>query len=603
MTLNITILTRRAIYQSADFRLVSMATGDPVGDSSKRVTVDYQSWRGFITYTGVGRIGDEDTSEVTKNWLEGARDLSFDDVAERLRKRGSAWLLAVAPGVRHTFILAGFVDSVATVAIVSNFEDGIGRPRSVARDRLAVSRVATRSHPIVIVTGQAAAVSRTYRRWLTHLAERHGYEAARIRAAIAEVNRRAARDSREKVSAACVVYSQDPHGRSSGQTFGEPRPDGGILNQGEDLMRRIRPVLDAQYGAGQWGMIQSATATSGPHGPRVVCTPELDRGAGSGFEVFELQIPEGMRGEPRGANALGQIVGEGVKKWRGPNQACAWSAEGNLVWLEQLGGFGGAALAINETGTIVGWAARPDATRRACRWGPGEPVAVIAPDLGHDNEARAISPGGNIAGGVSLGLNEPGVVRSRPFRMLAGELMAIATAGGLTATSLDIDDAGRVSGISHRAREAWCWQWHSDGRLEALANPQGFLAIYPVRFLTGGALVGTAVSVANERRAMTRRPDGTWQDLGLSIGSELTAADSRLLAGRQQISGFWRPWVRLAAGQDPIRLPGLKYHHHYVTNVSPSGSLVGSATTDDCAHPLIWRAVAAPNDIEIQRAR
>lgn len=42
MTLNITLLTERAIYQSADFRLTNTDTGATITDAStKRVTLQY----------------------------------------------------------------------------------------------------------------------------------------------------------------------------------------------------------------------------------------------------------------------------------------------------------------------------------------------------------------------------------------------------------------------------------------------------------------------------------------------------------------------------------------------------------------------------------
>jgi hypothetical protein len=52
MTLNITLLTRSRIYQSADFRLSDPVTKRVVPkDSTKLVRVQYESFNGFITYT------------------------------------------------------------------------------------------------------------------------------------------------------------------------------------------------------------------------------------------------------------------------------------------------------------------------------------------------------------------------------------------------------------------------------------------------------------------------------------------------------------------------------------------------------------------------
>jgi hypothetical protein len=87
MTLNITLLTERAIYQSADFRLTNADTGKIITDAStKLVTLQYFEWDGFATYTGVGRWRGRDTSEWLVDWLRGLEDASPQDIAQRLFK-------------------------------------------------------------------------------------------------------------------------------------------------------------------------------------------------------------------------------------------------------------------------------------------------------------------------------------------------------------------------------------------------------------------------------------------------------------------------------------------------------------------------------------
>ena len=60
MTLNITVLTEGAVFQCADFRLTDLDSGDVISDASdKIVPLAVDSWSGFATYTGIGRVGTE----------------------------------------------------------------------------------------------------------------------------------------------------------------------------------------------------------------------------------------------------------------------------------------------------------------------------------------------------------------------------------------------------------------------------------------------------------------------------------------------------------------------------------------------------------------
>ena len=88
MTLNITILTANVIYQSADFRLWDPARDEVITDSSnKSVSIRMDEWEGALTYTGIGRWGDRDTSEWITEWLTGVGNVSFTDLQELLRAK------------------------------------------------------------------------------------------------------------------------------------------------------------------------------------------------------------------------------------------------------------------------------------------------------------------------------------------------------------------------------------------------------------------------------------------------------------------------------------------------------------------------------------
>jgi hypothetical protein len=198
MTLNITLLTSGAIFQSADFQLTDGDTGDPLHtESMKIVTVHYPDWEGFVTYTGVGRWQGCDTTDWIVEWLTGLGDASPDAVIQRIRERGTEFMRAIAGAsrgrrYRHTFIFAAFVSGAPLVATVSNFEDCSGQSESSPSRELRVDSRRMVHRPILLVTGQKAAVRRASRRHLERLAERADTSPARIRNELTAMNAEAA---------------------------------------------------------------------------------------------------------------------------------------------------------------------------------------------------------------------------------------------------------------------------------------------------------------------------------------------------------------------------------------------------------------------------
>src|SRR5829696_3343671 len=165
MTLNITLLTAHAIYQSADFRLTNADTGATITDAStKLVTLQYFQWDGFVTYTGVGRWLGRDIADWLVEWLTGLEDASPQDVAQRIGERATGLLNEIARSTRirhlHTFALAAFWQDRPHVWVISNFENctGLSSPRPSSTFSIDVKRLT--GHPLTVVTGQRKAGKR-----------------------------------------------------------------------------------------------------------------------------------------------------------------------------------------------------------------------------------------------------------------------------------------------------------------------------------------------------------------------------------------------------------------------------------------------------------
>ena len=178
MTLNITVLTRPVVYQSADFRLTDPSSGKLDTDRSpKMISLRYPGWHGFVTYTGLGRTWRRPMSTSVVQWLSGDRDLTMTAVAERLAARGSALLRQVGGGKEyaHTFVLAGFDDTGAHLFVASNIEDCFNQTHAAVADDLTVTQRKLRhgEDAVVVVTGQSPAVTPAERNGLRSLATRY----------------------------------------------------------------------------------------------------------------------------------------------------------------------------------------------------------------------------------------------------------------------------------------------------------------------------------------------------------------------------------------------------------------------------------------------
>ena len=255
MTLNLTVTTRRCIYQSADYRLIDLNTGTAVDfETQKIVLVNTFKWNATVCFAGVGRTHNLDVGE----WLaERVASIQPDDPFERLLDElltAKNWLSAVpAPYNRHSFSVGAFVGSEPVFALVSNFEQPSGLAAPTASLNLSVFELRPRK-PKTFVSGQKQSVTRPERKRLADLAARDP-EPQRMYAALVDVNRGAAMRS-NFVSPACFTA----HVRLTGGGGGRPHDIGNrpflprfaipafIPESGRETIMRL---LDRQFGPGR----------------------------------------------------------------------------------------------------------------------------------------------------------------------------------------------------------------------------------------------------------------------------------------------------------------------------------------------------------------
>lgn len=280
MTLNITVLTPTVIYQSADFRVTDSDTHRPRTDqSAKTVSLHYQDWLGFVTYTGLGQWDDRDVSDYVAEWLAGQSALGFDDVAAYLAAKGTELIDKVhvstgRPRMRHTFVLAGFVSVRASVAVISNFQAVQGKPRPRADAALSVSCTGLRGarKAVVLLTGSSGAVTLADRRLLQRIARGDPENGTRMRQRLAAVNKRASGAS-SAISPGCTVMSLRADGRGALQMDAEgDRPSfvPQLMNGMEVHKSMVEALANVGIDLSAANLVQAAFARFSPTGPASV---------------------------------------------------------------------------------------------------------------------------------------------------------------------------------------------------------------------------------------------------------------------------------------------------------------------------------------------
>lgn len=594
MTLNITILTPQVIYQSADYALFDERAGKQVPmPSTKAVVLSNFDWTGFITYTGIGRVGNKHTSEFVHEWINSLDRPSFEDVVEKIRSCASSWIQRVKPGSRHTFVVAAYVEGLPKAAVISNFQKWHGSDSSTIEKLFFVSTVVAKRRTEVIVTGIRDAVPRSRRRSIQRLATDHPYDGARVRRALAEATQIGAQRFPGRISKDCFVYSQNSVGQGHYEALGTSRTEIPTIDG------NIRNLLDKEYGPGRWSLKGMTSASNkNQSAPPPSCALELVTTTSiTPYRIVELATPNGRRATPRSINSDGIIVGEGCVQWRGPSYPCIWPKQTQVEFLPHFGGFGGAAYDINIFGVIVGYSERPDRASHACRWYLDGSSSDIGEDIARLSQAKALNTDGSIVGWASNHPIEGGQAHFRPaYWPNMGSPVIFNELGGGWGEAVDINSAGVILLRVHKgggialSRYAGAWLWDGVEATEIGMPSKDFSSFYPRCVTDEGRVVGLTIRKDGKRCGMVRSTNGKWSPLFIPTqGRELTAVNRKLvIAGYDLVNNYRVPWVK-QEDSEMTYLPHYKYHHHQITMVSDQGWAIGTASADNCCHPLLWK--------------
>ncbi|MDX6653906.1 MAG: hypothetical protein QOH18_607, partial [Solirubrobacterales bacterium] len=519
MTLNITVIGEEAIYQSADFRLVNPKTGELITESSsKLVVVGGWEWNGLVSYTGIGRWPDKDTSDWLVDWLTGEK-LGPEELVERIREKGSAWLTHIrrATGTpwRHTFVAAAFPDAIPTVWVISNFEDAVGLTLSTPRPALMVSRRAFKGRSLVVVTGQKASVDRATKRRLQRAADGRP-DPARIRRLLTEANEAAARSpaGEQSVSVGCSVSSF----RSEGLGTTQVSPGFGV-----DVRRVMSGIpfptsaeLKALLGDQLDGYELLGVHSAAPAPPRTEslarCRP-IHRGEESAaYSLHEVSHPDLGSSGAVDISDSGLILGNGYHV----------DADGHQTpWLSRWGGepelcgFIGEAVAVNDGGVVAATVHEGGTPARALRW-KGEAAEELDDYKGGPTAARDISADATVVGHVCTEPENLGQNSNRPAAWLPDGSLRV-----LEDFEYEWGEASAIAGSSvliwgQRGNETHALLWSLDdgGVMEV-----GKLGIGPVDITDSGVLLGIGGDPQSGSVPVLRRPGAPWREFGGPAGA------------------------------------------------------------------------------------
>lgn len=600
MTFNLTVLTAATIYQSADFRLTD-ATGKPIPDpSDKMVLLSYASWSGFVTYTGVGL--DPDGRAISRHvaeWLTGPEELKMEEAADLVRTRADAWMGAIRRShgpLKHTFVLAGFIDQRPRAHVISNFQRGEGMTFPISSSFIVSPASAPRSTK-VIVTGRSDCLPRAARKRLQRAIHERRGDPAYVRTLLQDQTREVAHSScsDETVSPECTVFSCDSGGntrsiRSEGVPGATPRVFQGIdLN--DEIMKIARGILGTENVSAT--TILSGRLGGGPPVAELPCSFKVMLSDESGYRLTDLgTLRDRSDAFARAINNDGIIVGEASHPPNHPSLPCVYNDKQWSALPIPEGAFGAAA-DINDHGEVAGWCVSTSTGRMQHAWFWGSAGESIDLDgrAGYESVAEAVNNNTWVAGRWRLGDGQTHEFDSMPivWPTPATSSDFFSFNDGRWGRAVDLADTNvALVAIQDGLFKTQVALLAPSGELEELTQRDEMVVPQSIdsadRFILASVLQpgrGPGEVVLHDR-------ESGWQRVICPEASSGHSVNARGdVAGSVKLEGFHRPWFK-PFGDEVRMLPYVQFHDTMPTDMNESGVIVGTASADHGCHAVIW---------------
>src|SRR5215510_9219234 len=180
----------------------------------------------------------------------------------------------------------------------------------------------------------------------------------------------------------------------------------------------------------------------------------------------------------------GHVVGES------DGHAFLWTQAGGMIDLGTLGGSTSAAAAVNVAGQVVGWSFTAEGTRHAFFWSPSQGMIDLGTLGGADSDAWAVNDVGQVAGESDGPHGHHAFLWTQAEGMIdLGHLVGSCC----FSRAHRINQAGQVIGVSTNPRGAvlHAFSWTKAGGMIDLGTFGG-PSSYPSEVNSGGQVVGSA---------------------------------------------------------------------------------------------------------------
>lgn len=602
MTLNITLVTQWGIHQSADYRLMDVDLKKQTSNNSpKLVQLNYFSILINITYCGIGRWRNQDTSYWLKKWLshEFTENRSFEDVINTIKTKGTNWLVEISnyAGViyPHTFIVTAFIKNKPQIAFISNFERlDSSQPIKLTTTLQISSTIIHRNR--VFITGIKNAVNSEDVQLIRSLGA-PPVNISEIQRIIALVNSRAAknRNSQGAISDSCWVYSNLPGGASEGKCFG--KVDGKltpiILSNGIDLLDQIQliplPGREIQ-------MLSSTTVTSDYLARKqpFVCKPRLilpkKNSLFPDFKIIGVGDLGGSTSRINSINKYNFAVGESFLTPSGPSHALLWQ-EKKLHDLGTLGGQWSVAKDINDENQVVGTSALSTNDSRAFIWNRDDGIKQLGTLGGRHSNATSINNNGIVVGSswITLGENpENSLERAFIWDKLSG-IQEIGSFEKTWSRALSINDKDQVVVISPKNGNIRGFLFEKNKPLVDIGTLGG-KSCNPVGINNNGVITGMSETIDGKQRPFI------WSEnqgmIELNMTGELFISgisDDDFIVGTVETNHIRNAFVYSLVTEKFMLLPSFEHHNSEAISIHSDlricGQIIGAEMH---CHGIIW---------------
>jgi hypothetical protein len=596
MTLNITAISPWGIHQSADFRLADFKLA-PDGkyialpiSSPKIITLLYESWAGYLTYCGIGAWAFKPTYQFATDWiLSLGSKVAFDEVVAVIESSGSTWINEIQNAIGafygHSFVLAGFEDSVPRLAFISNTHSIKG---NIQRSKNAglIASVGSDSGVHVYVTGLDSAVSSESRLLLKRKVEKK-LAATVIRTQLAHMNATAARRNEAKggISESCLCYSIDSHGNGSGGIYG--------IAKGPFIPVSIMHGIDIseatkQFAASGAQVLQTSFATGSSSdaiaSKRIHC--QLNNDALEGLAGVDIGDMNSLHMTIFSANADGSIVGQLRRPITSPVSAFLWQKESSAIELTSLGGTVSQSTDINNSNLVVGGATILNGSWRAVAWRDNL-IFELGVATGNNSMAVAVNDSGVIVGHVFQSPSSDNYHRA--FRGDArGRIKLLDEVSDHWSRAVDINNRGQILGWSMKNGKTRCFLWSPENGISYI-EPINGSTFYGSSINDRGQVVGEADDDRGIRRPMIWEENRGLSLLKIERDFHPTAIDNEgNVIGNETSKPWSRAWLLTPRGQILALQAGTD--HNVEARCIGGRAIFGHASTDEWTHvhPVRW---------------